>query len=169
MDRGAWEGATVHGVSKELDVTEWPSTYAKSRPTFLYTYLVRHLIVFNEKPKSLAIFLLYSWCEFPWFLCKLRSVVRFTVYIDATVPECGTFCERMWEDHYQLRSKRETRGSWKGESIASISWNSKKKKNQPQSLLKKKDKKEYLKGDESFRQEGCYWRNKPILELQKER
>ena len=22
MDRGAWEGATVHGISKELDMTE---------------------------------------------------------------------------------------------------------------------------------------------------
>ena len=63
----------------------------------------------------------------------------------------------------------ETPRSWKGEGIVSISWNSKKKKNQSQSLLKEKDKKEHPKGDESFRQEGCYWKNKPILELQKER
>ena len=62
----------------------------------------------------------------------------------------------------------ETPRSWKEESIVSISLNSKKKKSQSQSLLKE-DKKEYPKGDESFRQEGCYWKNKPSLELQKER
>ena len=37
MDRGAWQ-ATVHGVTKELDTTEWLSGHTHTHTHILYMY-----------------------------------------------------------------------------------------------------------------------------------